>query len=213
MWRRLAPALAMLIGLAVGCERGERGPRDRPGEKESLLIFVGAGIRPPVAEIAEVFAREHRVEVIPDYAGSEVLISKIRLAKMGDIYMPGDKHYVDQAAESGVVLSQKPVCYFVPTILVQKGNPKGITGLDDLIKPSVKLGLGDEKACAIGRKSRGIFDKNGISWQDVKRNLVSKAAHSNYRFIAWGAYCCLGLFLGSAPQVPARALSWSVSVG
>jgi molybdate transport system permease protein len=30
------------------------------------------------------------------------------------------------------------------------------------------------------------------------RNLVSKPAHSNYRFMAWGAYCCLGLFLGSA---------------
>jgi molybdate transport system substrate-binding protein len=135
------------------------------------MIFVGAGIRPPVAELAELFARENNVDVVPDYAGSEILLSKIKLARTGDIYMPGDKHYVDQAAEAGMILSQQPVCYFVPTILVQKGNPKGIAGLTDLVKPGIKLGLGDEKACAIGRKCKEIFSKNNIAREDIEQNL------------------------------------------
>ena len=164
----------MIAGLAAlaasgGCGHSEDG---KPaGKQAEILIFVGAGIRPPVAELAEAFGQENSVSVVPDYAGSEVLMSKIRLARRGDIYMPGDKHYVDQAAEAGMILSQEPVCYFVPTLLVQKGNPKGIRGLADLVKPGIKLGLGDERTCAIGRKCRKIFEKNNIPWADVEKNL------------------------------------------
>ncbi|NQT16629.1 MAG: substrate-binding domain-containing protein [Planctomycetes bacterium] len=172
--RRLCLVIAIQIAFAAGCGRtdqGVQGSNEQPGEKKELLIFVGAGIRPPVAELAEVFDSDNNVEVVPDYAGSELLISKIKLAEIGDIYMPGDKHYVDQAAEAGMIFSQRSICYFVPTILVQKGNPKGITGLADLVKPGIKLGLGDEKACAIGRKCKKIFSKNNIPWEDVERNL------------------------------------------
>jgi molybdate transport system substrate-binding protein len=85
--------------------------------------------------------------------------------------MPGDKRYVEQAAEAGWVRSSRDVCYFVPTILVQKDNPKGIRGLEDLTRPGIKLGLGNPEACAIGRKSRRLFEKNGIDWKRVEPNL------------------------------------------
>jgi len=172
--RRFCLVIAIQIAFAAGCVRTDQGVQvgsRQLGEKKELLIFVGAGIRPPVAELAEVFASENEVEVVPDYAGSELLMSKIKLAEIGDIYMPGDKHYVDQAAEAGMILLQRSVCYFVPTILVQKGNPKGITGLADLVKPGIRLGLGDEKACAIGRKCKMIFSKNNIPWVHVEKNL------------------------------------------
>jgi len=71
-----------------------------------------------------------------------------------------------------MILSQRSVCYWVPTILVQKGNPKKIYRLDDLLKPGVKLGLGDPDACAIGRTSKQILEKNNIPWEDIEENLV-----------------------------------------
>lgn len=141
-----------------------------PGET-SLTIYVGAGIRPPVEELCALFEKETGGTVLPDYAGSEVLLSKIRLAKQGDIYMPGDLHYVEQAKEAGMIVLHRSACYFVPTILVKKGNPKGIQTLEDLVKPGVRLGLGDSSACAIGRKSRKIFEKNGISREKIEANL------------------------------------------
>lgn len=152
-----------------GC-KGEK-PEESDSEVTELVLYCGAGIRPPVDELVETFGREHNVKIIVDYAGSEVLLSKIKLAQRGDLYMPGDRHYVDQAAEKGLILSQKSVCYFVPTILVQKGNPKEIHTLEDLLKPGVKLGLGDERACAIGRKCKKVFVKNKIAWAEVEKNL------------------------------------------
>lgn len=172
------PIFALAL-LTAGCQPAG-SPNGQPAEQQSeLTIFVGAGIRPPVAELAELFARDHGVHIVSDYAGSEVLLSKIQLAERGDIYMPGDKHYVDQAAEAGLILSQQSVCYFVPTILVQKGNPKQIAGLQDLVKPGIKLGLGDEKSCAIGRTCKRIFEQNGFPWEKVEKNLAFQSMTVN----------------------------------
>lgn len=168
--------IAVAIALAlVGC-KGEKSEQSEPKE---LLLYCGAGIRPPVAQIAQAFESAHGVKIVTDYAGSEVLLSKIKLIRKGDLYMPGDKHYVDQAAAEGMISSQKSVCYFVPTILVRKGNPKNIRGLQDLVAEGVRLGLGDAKACAIGRKTRQIFAKNDIAWEDVEKNLVFQSLTVN----------------------------------
>jgi len=167
-------AVAIVTGLA-GC-KGDKAGDSAPKE---LLLYCGAGIRPPVQQMVEAFEAEHGVKIVTDYAGSEVLLSKIKLARKGDLYMPGDKHYVDQAAQEGMILSQQPLCYFVPTILVQKNNPKNISGLRDLLKDGIKLGLGDAKACAIGRKTKQIFAKNGIAWADVEKNTAFQSLTVN----------------------------------
>ncbi len=163
--------------LLLGCNRDT--PQESGSATKELLLYCGAGIRPPVEEIAQTFEREHGVKIVTDYAGSEVLLSKIKLARRGDLYMPGDQYYVDQAAKEGMILSQKALCHFVPTILVQKGNPKNIAGLEDLLRPGLKLGLGDAKACAIGRTTKQIFAKNNIAWEDVEKNLAFQSLTVN----------------------------------
>ncbi len=161
------------VGLMHGCEKKQ------PSEKTELLLFCGAGLRPPVTELAETFGRENGINIITDYAGAEVLLSKIQLSNQGDLYMPGDREFVCQAAEKGLILYQKSVCYFVPTILVQKGNPKKISSLHDLIKPGIKLGLGHPLNLPVGRIAKKIFKKNKISWTDVERNLKFQSATVN----------------------------------
>lgn len=169
--KRAAFGIALVVAaLLVGCDKG-KSEKVNSAEKE-LLLYCGAGIRPPAAELVEIFSRENGARIITDYASSEVLLSKIKISRRGDLYMPGDKHYVEQAGREGMILSQRSVCYWVPTILVQKGNPKNISGLEDLLQPGLKLGLGDAKACAIGRTSRQVLTKNNITWEEVEKNMV-----------------------------------------
>jgi molybdate transport system substrate-binding protein len=170
-------AVTVTAIMLFGCKSDK--PEESDSAAKELLLYCGAGIRPPVQQIAEVFEREHGVKVITDYAGSEVLLSKIKLARRGDLYMPGDKHYVEQADREGLILSQQSVCYFVPTILVQKDNPKNIHGLRDLLKDGLKLGLGDAKACAIGRTTKQIFARNNIAWEDVEKNVAFQSLTVN----------------------------------
>jgi len=171
--------MAILAVIIVTGLSGCKGDKSGDSASKELLLYCGAGIRPPVQQLVEAFEAEHGVKIVTDYAGSEMLLSKIKLAKRGDLYMPGDKHYVEQAAQEGMILSQQPLCYFVPTILVQKGNPKNIHGLNDLIKAGVKLGVGDAKACAIGRKTEQIFTKNDIAWADAEKNIAFQSLTVN----------------------------------
>ena len=168
--RRTALTLTVVsFILFCGCGGDEPGAGD-PGSKE-LFLYCAAGIRPPIEEVVNEFMRQSGVKIVTDYAGSEVLLSKIKLVQRGDLYMPGDRHYVDQAAAEGFVDSRQQVFYWVPTILVQKGNPKNISSLKDLLRSDVKAGLGDPKSCAIGRSTRQIFEKNDIAWDQVEKNL------------------------------------------
>lgn len=175
--RALLAVIIVSAFLFIGCDSKD-SENDLPKESE-LLLYCGAGIRPLVDELIEIFGREYGVKIIPDYAGSEVLLSKIRLIRQGDLYMPGDKYYVEQAAMEDIILSQRSVCYWVATILVQKGNPKEIRGLEDLLKPGVKIGLGNPEACAIGRTSKQILAKNNIAWEDIEKNLVYQSLTVN----------------------------------
>ncbi|MFQ6036618.1 MAG: molybdate ABC transporter substrate-binding protein, partial [Sedimentisphaerales bacterium] len=165
------------VVMLCGCKSRKTEELDSGGKE--LLLYCGAGIRPPADELVTAFESKYGVKIAVDYAGSEVLLSKIKLTGHGDLYMPGDKHYVEQAAKEGMILSQRSVCYWIPTILVQKGNPKEIYSLKDLLRPGIKLGLGDASACAIGRTSQQILAKNKILWEDIKNNVVYQSLTVN----------------------------------
>ncbi len=175
MKRVILAVIIITTVLFLSCDRKEDGQSN----SEELLLYCGAGIRPPADELVEVFGRDYGIKIAPDYAGSEVLLSKIKLVRQGDLYIPGDKHYVEQAAQADMILSRRSVCYWVPTILVQKGNPKEINSLGDLLKAGIKLGLGDPDACAIGRTTKQILEKNNIAWDDIQKNLVFKSLTVN----------------------------------
>ncbi len=146
-------------------------PLGRNGE-QALYFYCGAGLRPAVAEIVEAFTAETTIPVECDYAGSGMLISRVRLAQTGDLFMPGDVWYLDQLAEHGLVESKEMVTYFEPVIIVPKENPAGIRGLADLERPGVRLGLGNPAACQIGRITQKIFEKNDIDAAAIAKNLT-----------------------------------------
>lgn len=172
--RRLA-ALCLVASAVLslpGC--GRRGR-----ETSSLLLYCGAGIRPPVAEMVTEFQREHPARIECDYAGSNLLLSRIKLSGEGDLYMPGDAKYVAQAEAEGLIASAADACYFVPVILVAQGNPKRISQVTDLAGPGLRVGLGDPEACAIGKATDEILAKNSVAPKDIERNVVFRALTVN----------------------------------
>ncbi|HOX37568.1 MAG TPA: molybdate ABC transporter substrate-binding protein [Candidatus Brocadiia bacterium] len=144
-----------------------------------LYLYCGAGIRPAVAEAIDAFQKETGVQVEADYGGSGILISKLRLQKTGDLYMPGENAYIEMAEKDGLIASKKAVFRWTPVILVKKGNPKSIAALEDLAKPGIKLGLGNPETCAIGMTTKQLLEKNAIPQDGIKANLVFSSATVN----------------------------------
>ncbi len=128
---------------------------------ERLHILCGAGLRPVIEPLCAAFTAESGIQTACDYAGSQVLLTRIRQSGVGDIYIPGDITYVEDAGEE-YIREQVPLAWWMPTILVQKGNPKRITGLADLARTDVQLGLGHPETCAIGKKTVIVCTKNNL---------------------------------------------------
>lgn len=150
-----------------------------PALAGSIMAHCGAGMRQPVQELGVEFTGKTGVKVEGNYAGSNVLLGQIELTRKGDVYMPGDADYIEMARKKWLVTYDRPVCWFVPVIMVQKGNPKGINSLADLTKPGLRVGLGDAKACAVGRLMAPLFKKNGIDAAAVDKNVVLRTPTVN----------------------------------
>jgi len=150
----------------VGSARAAKPPAG------TILVHCGAGMRPPISQLAREFEKISGVKTEVSYAGANKLLGQIVLVRRGDLYIPGDADYVDMAAAKGLVKSRKTICYFVPVIMVRKGNPKGIKSLADLTRPGLKIGQGDERACAMGRLTQELLALNAIDRAAWQKNVV-----------------------------------------
>jgi molybdate transport system substrate-binding protein len=88
--------------------------------------------------------------------------------------MPGDDLYVDLAIERSLAdaSTRLDLAYFIPVIQVKKGNPLGISTLHDLTKPGIRVGLGDPRSVAVGKKTLKILEKSGVDSSKLTSNLI-----------------------------------------
>jgi len=134
---------------------------------DSLFVLSGAGLKVVLDPLAEVFTKKTGIKVKYSYLCSAMLLTNIQLTQQGDVFVPGSRYYFNLARKKGLVDERyvADAVYQVPCIMVQKGNPKNIKCLEDLLKPGMKLGIGDSEATAVGRitevmlKRLGYFDK------------------------------------------------------
>ncbi|MCX5818238.1 MAG: molybdate ABC transporter substrate-binding protein [Proteobacteria bacterium] len=144
---------------------------------EELLVFAGAASKPPAEEIAKAFEKKTGVKVNITFGGSGFVLSQMSLAKKGDIYLPGSSDYMELAKKKGFVFpeTEKYVVYLVPAINVQKGNPKGIKLLADLVRPGLRVAIANPEGVCVGLYAVEIIQKNLNSEQKAafRQNLVN----------------------------------------
>ncbi len=134
-------AVVAIICLSVSC--GDRN-------EKSLKFYCGAGLRIAVDKLIKEFKDDTGIIVEPDYAGSGIIIARAAENKDGDLFMPGSVSYVNKLQEKHKLVEEHfMTSYFVPVIIVQKGNPKNIKSLKDLNNKDVVVALGNAKACQI----------------------------------------------------------------
>jgi molybdate transport system substrate-binding protein len=147
----------MLVFFAGGCDRLEQDTQ-RP-----LRLYAGAGMRNAVEKLRAAFEQKTGIAVEADYAGSGMLITRAREDRDADLFMPGDVWYVNRLHElTGLIETRASVCFFVPVIIVQKGNPKKIQGLNDFTRDDVSVAIGRPDACQVGRITGKILANAGI---------------------------------------------------
>jgi molybdate transport system substrate-binding protein len=145
------------------------------GQKE-LMVFSGAANMPPLMQAARLYEKRYGVKVRLTFGGSGVVLSQMKLARKGDVYVPGSDDFMEKALKEGVVdpKSVRVVCWLVPVINVPKGNPKGIKSLQDLARPNLRVAIAAPGSVCLGDVAMEILQKAGL-WEKVKPNIVVQA--------------------------------------
>ncbi|RBQ22424.1 hypothetical protein ALNOE001_21820 [Candidatus Methanobinarius endosymbioticus] len=150
-------------------------------EERSIDILVGAGFSKVGAELISEFNKKYpNIKVNAKYGGSGELFATLETQKSGDVFLPADYTYMEDAIKNNYIKNDtvKNITKNVPVIIVEKGNPKNISSLKDLGKSGVKIGIGEADGPAIGKTSAKIIEKNNLT-ESVKENVVVKSTTVN----------------------------------
>lgn len=163
--------VSVLVG---GCDSRNKSMK----EEKTLLVFCGITMITPVRELADQFEKEHGVVVKMTYGGSQDLAKSIEVNKVGDIYFPGFKKFVEMMDKKGHVVDDVQVGNNNLSLFVVKGNPKNLTGeLNQLVDSKLAVVIGHEDLGSVGRESKRVLTERGI-YDQVVQNAVFMASDS-----------------------------------
>lgn len=154
----LLTTAVILSALFTGCTSTQNKEEDKDTIKKEetlalkgkgLSVYCGAGMTKPFEKIAEEFKKETGCDIKVTYANAAQIQTQINTSEEGDLFIAGSseelKPVKDQVKESTDLVKH------IPVLAVKNGNPKEITGLNDLTKDGVEVVLGDYEATPIGK--------------------------------------------------------------
>ena len=141
-------------------------------DSPELTIYAGSMLRPAIDESITKFEEREGVRVTRVYNGCGILVANIQAGQKPDAYFACDTEFMQQVRDDfpiAVDVSQNEL-----VIIVQKGNPHKVSGLRDLTKPGLRVGIGHEKQCAMGWLTQNTLKEGGVQ-KDVMANVTVQA--------------------------------------
>lgn len=138
------------------------GVFSKDAKAEDFLVFAGAASKPATEEIARLYQQKEGVKVLTTFGGSGFVLSQMKLARKGDIYFPGSSDFMEMAKKERSVFpeTEKIIVYLVPAINVQRGNPRKIGSLKDLLKPGLRLAIAEPNNVCVGAYAVEVVERN-----------------------------------------------------
>jgi molybdate transport system substrate-binding protein len=144
-----------------------------------LSVSAAASLTAAFGEIAAAFEKANPGEkVATNFAGSPTLVQQILEGAPVDVFASADEANMKRLTDAARVAGRPRV--FARNrlaILVEKGNPKKITGLADLAKPGLVVALCGPTVPA-GRYAREAFARAGVKVPETSQELDVKAVVS-----------------------------------
>lgn len=146
VWGSLV-AIGVLVGLLIWNQR----PPANSSASEPLVVYCAAGLKPVVEAVAKDYEREQKVAVQLQFGGSGTLLSNLRVAQRGDLFIPGDASFIELGNSNHLLAEVLPLACMSAVITVAKGNPKNIRSIRDLLRDGVRVSLGNPIRWPSGR--------------------------------------------------------------
>jgi accessory colonization factor AcfC len=140
-------------------------------EMKPLILYCAGGVAPPLIEVAALFELRRGIPVKVVAGKAEELIRDAKSERNVDMLIVGAEHVMDVAEFDELILkaSRMSIGYRRSVLLVQHGNPKGITELADVTKEGITISI-SISGCLMGVWD-DISSQAGIT-DAVRRNIT-----------------------------------------
>jgi molybdate transport system substrate-binding protein len=132
--RVLISAVAVLGFLGGSC-----GSDDDPAASAGITVFAASSLTAAYTEIGDAFMTEYPDATVTfNFASSSDLVTQINEGAPADVYASADEANMTKLTDAGGNAGEPQV--FTTNslqIIVEAGNPKGITGVADLADPDI----------------------------------------------------------------------------
>jgi molybdate transport system substrate-binding protein len=185
-FRGRAALLALVALVASGCGDTTNNTvpaastTSRPAESLSgdLEVFAAASLTEAFTEMGNTFEAAHpNVKVAFNFAASSALAEQIDQGGRADVFVSADESNMKKVTDAANATDPKPIARNRLAILVETGNPKGITGLADLGRSNVVFVLcAPEVPC--GKYGAAALQRAGVTAQPASLEENVKAVVS-----------------------------------
>ena len=169
--RRLASLTALFALACVGCSGASPSDSQSSESNVTLDVYAAASLNDAFSEIATLFHEANPdVRVVLNFAGSATLAQQVREGAPADIVALADAGKMNQLGETRDI-DISSVTEFARnslTIVVERGNPKGISTLSDLAAGDIITVLCDI-AQPCGANAEAVLKKMNVTLSPASR--------------------------------------------
>jgi molybdate transport system substrate-binding protein len=170
---RLAAVLAVAALALAACGGDDEPSGGSSGSSNEIKVFAAASLTAAFTELGQQYTSANGgTKVTFNFAGSQALATQIQQSAPADVFASADLANMDKVKD--LVGTPKSFASNLLAIVVEKGNPKGVKGLDDLANADLKVVLAAEEVPA-GRYAKQVLDKAGVAVTPVSQEDNVKA--------------------------------------
>ena len=136
-------------------------------EPVELKVFAAASLNKAFPEIADTLLKESdpNIKVTFNFQGSSTLIDQMKEGAPADVFASADQKNMAKASDAKLVDTPKPFASNVLTLIVPKGNPGKITGLDSSLDGKKLVVCAQGVPC--GNATKQLAEKLGVTLNPV----------------------------------------------
>lgn len=157
----------LCILVAAGCSKKETEDKSK-----ELVLLCGSSFTKPMEQLCSEFTANTGIIVTTTTAGSEDFLPLVKAGQKGDILVTHDP-YLDYTRDANALFDSVHIGFVAPVLAVQKGNPKGLSSIQDLTQPGLKVALTDPQYSTCGEMVFALLEKKGIK-EAVMKNVENR---------------------------------------
>jgi len=171
---RLAAVVAVAALVLAACGGNDNASSGgSSGSANEIKVFAAASLTAAFTKLGEQYSSANGgTKVTFNFAGSQALATQIQQAAPADVFASADIPNMDKVKD--LVGTPQSFASNQLQIVVEKGNPKGVKGLDDLANPDLKVVLAALDVPA-GKYAQQALEKARVTVRPVSQEDNVKA--------------------------------------